>query len=125
MSIKDEYPFEKIINLTSIVSNAEDGYYKHEREIFLEFNKIQKEVLEFKKRTLKAFHEQFTCTHEEYHTPTWSLRKSIWGYYYHFEKTCKLCGRTVTLTLTLPEWDGKIPPEGFENAEEQFCNRNI
>lgn len=125
MSIRDVDWIDKIINLTSIVVDVENGEFKNKGEIRKEFTDIRELIKDYEVKALRAFELQNSCKHLEYHTPKWSLRKNIRDYYYYFEKTCKCCGHQETLTLENFNEHKDDFPEGFDGAVRVYYNLNI
>lgn len=125
MSIKDEDWIDKIINLTGIVVDVENGQFKNKHEVLKEFNEIQKLVRYYKHKALEAFELQNTCEHLDYKTPEWSLRKNILNYHYYFEKTCKCCGHKEAVILESFDEHRDDFPEGFDGAERVYYNLDI
>jgi len=114
---------KSIINLESILRNIRANRFESIEEVNNEFELFKQSVEEYHTKALKVFKEVNTCTHENYKTPRWSLRKNIYNYYYHFEKECKLCGNVESLNID--EFDGKNFPVGFEGATKEFYNLDI
>lgn len=116
----------ELINLRQSVKDAKEGRISSVDEIKAMFAEYRTLIDECEVETTEAFNKSYTCEHLEYNRPTWSLRRNVINYYYHFEKTCKCCGHTEMLSFEdeyRPEF-GNFP-EGFEGAEKVYYNLDI
>ena len=126
--VKDEGEFVfGNISLSGEVDNCRDGFYESEDEVKKRFRLLTKAVKAYEQEALKVFRESVSCDHEHFDKASYSLRKNIFDYYYHFEKKCKVCGKTFYVTTSAdndPSLSG-IFPEGYEGATKRFWNLNI
>lgn len=119
--------FDKVINLSSIVQNAADGYYESENEITKEFNQLRTKLNKYKRKALEAFHAQNTCEHLNTCTPYYQVQRRVLGtYHYVFQKDCLDCGKHFSFFCEEDsEYNERNPPEGYEGAEKRYYNNNI
>ena len=116
-----------VVNFPSMVDNCKDGLYNNEHEIKKQFTYLKKAFHAYERECIRVFHESSNCKHEVFDKSTYSLRKNILDYYYHFEKKCSNCGKSFTTTMSaedFSEYEGNFP-EGYEGAEKQFYNLDI
>ncbi len=118
--------FEKIINLSSTIQKAKDGYFEDEREIKEAFNAYKLQVSKAKKEALESFRESNSCSHEEFTPPFYQLQRRVLGYVYVFQKECKCCGKKFSMSCGEDSpYNERNHPEGYQGATERYYNNNI
>lgn len=120
-----ESEFDSVINLSALLQEAKNGEFENLHELKKEFKEIIRCVHHSKRLSIQAFLDQSVCECAEFTKPEWSLRKHLVGYYYHFEKTCKCCGRLHSTDIN--DWSKVTDPypEGYEGAVNVYYNLNI
>lgn len=112
---------ENIINLTSAVDMAKNGWYVDEQSINTEFDKYISDVNKYRGLVIEAWNTNQSCKHLEFNTPYYYIRRTISGdYVTHWNKVCINCGKLYHETTV-----GKLCPSGYEGATEKFYNNSI
>ncbi len=117
--------FDEIVNLGSLVREAQNGDFDNLREIDKEFAEIRKRVNKYKRKTRAAFIENSTCTHEECCKPYWHLQRRMIDYVYVFQKDCLKCGKHFFVQDNGDKYNEKHMPEGYEGSEKRYYNNSF